>query len=252
MSGLFNRKIQSVDKISEVYANIKKPEILSCLGMRINNWITTEDIFNEPEKYIIKPDQLNNYLNIEFLDKNIIQLIFDHQYIFSDIQFYPDFDKLFEVLNTTPEKTNIHLLFKERDNEYSTGINAESSKSIFKNIDKISCNCQRNKVKLYNFKKISNCNIGNNILLEWDSINFYHIKKLYEEFSGNNELMVEGLIKKIQQKVNPKNTNFLNKSAYSGIRMYDNKYNYITRPFFKYLRENRTKIYQDYGINLYV
>ena len=68
MSGLFNRKLQSADKISEVYANIKKPEILSCLGMRINNWITTEDIFNEPEKYIIKPDQLNNYLNIEFME----------------------------------------------------------------------------------------------------------------------------------------------------------------------------------------
>lgn len=256
MSGLFNRKLQSADKISEVYANIKKPEILSCLGMRINNWITTEDIFNEPEKYIIKPDQLNNYLNIEFMDENdesIIKLIFDHQYIYSDIQFYPDIKKLYEnVFGSTPEKTKIQLFFKEQNNEYSTKILGDTKNTKFENIDKITGSEPKNKVRLFNFKKISNCNIGNNILLEWDSINFYHIKKLYEEFSGNNELMIEGLIKKIHQKVNPKNTNFLNKSAYSGIRMYDNKYNYITRPFFKYLRENRTKIYQDYGINLYV
>lgn len=256
MSGLFNRKIQSVDKISENYINIKKPEILLALGMRINNRITTEDIFKEPEKYIIKPDQLNDYLNIEFLEENnesIIKLIFDHQYIFSDIQFYPDIKKLYEeVFGTTPEKTKIQLFFKEQNNEYRTKILGDSKSTKFENIDKLTCNEPKNKVRLFNFKKISNCNIGNNILLEWDSINYYHIKKLHEEHTGNPALMVEGLIKKIHQKVNPKNTNFLNDSRYSGIQMYDNKYNYITRPFFKYLRENRTKIYQDYGINLYV
>lgn len=53
--------------------------------------------------------------------------------------------------------------------------------------------------------------------------------------------MIEGLIKKIHQKVNPKNTNFLNKSAYSGIRMYDNKYNYITRPFLNTLEKTEPK-----------
>lgn len=230
MSGLYQRKIQNIDQIKSNYNNFILPKILSseCLGVNLWGWLDFEDYLKKPENYnnISLLEDLSSFLKIEKSDNNdIIKLNFDISTIDVDVRlFTPNFDKLIEILGLD-NNTKIQIFVKNPTNKlfwiegnYDTKIPYTST---LKNMDLITGDNENNKVEIRNYNYIKDCNIGENVIFNWFSMEYYSLPKIMKKHNYNMLNSMKDIISNIKRKVNSKTVKFLDDS--SGILIWYNR-----------------------------
>lgn len=157
----------------------------------------------------------------------LLNLFFDVSVINTDIRlFTPNFDKLIEILdpnNINNTKIQIYvknptdkLFWIEGDYNIQTPYT-----STLKNIDLITSDNENNKVKICDYKCVKDCNIGKNIIFNWNSLEYYSLPKIIKKHNYNTLDSMKDVITNIKRKVNSKTVKFLDDS--SGILIWYNR-----------------------------